>query len=72
MTATETQKMLTDDPDFVSLKRFDFSLKKVMDRYPEGCPDHVIASALLVNEDDVPALYEQVVTKLRNLMGVEL
>lgn len=64
--------MLTDDPDFVSLKRFDFSLKKVMDRYPEGCPDHVIASALLVSEEEVPILYEQVVTKLRNLMGVQL
>lgn len=72
MTLLETQKMLTDDPDFVSLKRFDFSLKKVMDRYPEGCPDHVIASALLVSEEEVPILYEQVVTKLRNLMGVQL
>ena len=72
MTTSELRRLLEEDPDFIYLKRFDYSLKKLLERYPDGCPDRIIANALLMTEDDIQALYEKIVIKLRNAMGVSL
>lgn len=71
MTSAEVRRLLETDPDFLHLKRFDFSMGKLLERYPEGVPDRIIAQALLMTEDDVEILYNQTVEKLRNLMGVK-
>lgn len=70
MTTDEVMGRLEIDPDFVYLKRFNYSLRKLMLRYPDGCPTKVIAQALLVTEEDVEQLYSSAVEKMRNLMGV--
>ena len=62
---------LADDEDFVNLKRFNFSLRETLKRYPEGVPDHLIAQALGIEEDAVSELYDDVVLHLRELMKVE-
>lgn len=62
--------MVENDPDFVNVRRFQYSLDKLKERYPEGAPDHVIAAALMITEDDVASIYEQVIVKLRELMKV--
>lgn len=72
MTIDEVKKMIAEDPDYVYLKRHGYSLAKVLERYPEGAPNHVIASALMLTEDDVEFHYQRIVHKLRNIMGVEL
>lgn len=61
---------LQDDEDYINLKRFNFSLKETLKRYPEGVPDHLIAQALGIEEEDVSELYEEVVLHLRDLMKV--
>ena len=71
MTLNETKTKIAEDPDFINLKRFDYSLAKLLERYPEGVPVRLIAGALLITEAEVEKLYQQVVVKLRNLMGVE-
>lgn len=71
MTSAEVKAKLDQDPDFVYLKRFDYSLKKVMLRYPEGCPTRVIAQALLMTEEDVEIMHKNIVSKLQTLMGVD-
>lgn len=71
MTTDQARKMLHEDPDFIALKRYDYSLKKLMERYPDGCPDRVIASALMITEDDVENMHQEIVLKLRAAMGVE-
>lgn len=63
-----TDNPIYTDPDFVALKRHDFSLKKVKERYPTGCPTHVIAQALEIPAESVEPLYEKIVEKLRSLM----
>lgn len=68
----EAKKLLETDKDFVNLKRFDYSLSKVIKRYPEGCPDRVIANALMMSEDEVEETFNKVLIKLRNLMKVKL
>jgi hypothetical protein len=71
MSVYEQKKRVSEDPDYVALKRFEFSLLKLIDRYPEGCPDKVIAQALLVSEEEVEELYQKAIARLRLIMGVE-
>lgn len=66
----EIRTLIQTDPNYVNLSRYSCDLKKVLDRYPDGCPDHVIANALGVKEEDVPGLYQTVVFKLRSLLNV--
>lgn len=61
--------LLNTDEDFIAIKRFDFSLSQLLERYPDGAPDSVIASALMIEEDEVALLYESIVDKLREIMG---
>jgi hypothetical protein len=70
MTTEEVQMKIQEDPNFVYLKRFEHSIDRLEVRYPDGCPDHVIAQALLITEDDVVSQYNAIVLKLRRLMGV--
>lgn len=70
MTTVEARKLLENKEDFVFLKRFEYSLAAVLERYPDGCPDRIVAAALLLTEDDVEELYQRTIIKLRNIMGV--
>lgn len=65
-------EMLHEDPSYIALKRFDYSITNLLDRYPSSCPDHVIAAALLISESDVEIEYQRIVLKLRGLMGVSI
>lgn len=62
---------LNTDPDFILLARFDNSLAKAMERYPDGAPDHVIARALGMTEPELERCYRSIVVKLRALTKVE-
>lgn len=72
MTTEEAIQRIQNDPDFVALKRFEYSLEKVMERFPEGAPDRTIAQALMISEDDVPRLYAEIVVRLREKLKVEI
>jgi hypothetical protein len=68
----EIKRKIATDPDFVALKRFGFSLKKVVERYPDGAPTKIVAQALLMEEAEVEEIYRRVVLKLREEMKVSL
>jgi len=59
------------DPEFVYLRRYEFSVTKLLERYPDGVPDHIIAAGLLLAEDDVERIYQDAVDKLRQHMKIE-
>jgi hypothetical protein len=61
---------INNDPNYIHIRRFEYSLSKLLERYPEGVPDKYIAQALDIEEEEVDALYEQTVQKLRKLMNV--
>ncbi len=65
-----SDKLHTNE-DFVYLKRFDYSIKKALERYPDGVPEHLIAQALGLEKEDVDELYQEVIEKLREIMKVE-
>lgn len=71
MKGTEARTRIVQDPDFVYLKRFNFSLAELIKRYPEGVPDRIIAAALMITDEDVEEIYQHIVVKLRDLMKVE-
>lgn len=72
MTSEDAKILLVTDPNFVYSKRFGYLIDNMINRYPDGCPVHVIANALLLTEDDVETMYRQIVQKLRALMGIDL
>lgn len=72
MATTQEQDMIHNVPDWINLKRFNNSLNEVVERYPDGCPDHVIAGGLMIDETEVDILYAQIVVKLRTFMNVVL
>jgi hypothetical protein len=69
---SEARKLILNDPNFVYLKRFDFSLNQLVERHPEGVPDRIIAAALMMTEEDVEDMYQSIVLKLRHAMKVDL
>lgn len=71
MTDEEARKKVHTLPDFVNSKRYDHSLQKLEERYPDGAPNKVIANVLMIEEEEVEPEFEKVVVKLRDKMGVE-
>lgn len=71
MIEEEARAKVKDDEDFVFSKRHEYSLLKLEERYPDGVPDNVIATVLMIPEDQVENEYDKVVEKMRGLMGVE-
>ncbi len=67
----EFQLRLLSDEDFIDLKRFNYSIREALVRYPEGLPDRLIAQGLHITEEQVAEDYRQVVLKLRSLMLVD-
>lgn len=71
MTSDDVLAKLEDDPNFINSKRFDFSLEKLQDRYPSGCPERVAAAALGMTEEQFKEFHAAVVQKLRFYMNVK-
>lgn len=71
MTKQELVKYkIENSPDWIAIKRFNYSLNKLLERYPDGVPDRIIAQALQINEEEVEIIYQKILSKLRNKMGV--
>lgn len=71
MTPEQVKQMIENDPDFIASKRYSYSLAKLLERYPDGCPDRVIATVLQMSEEEVEVLYQKIVYKLRHHMKVD-
>ena len=72
MTEEEARKKVQEDPGFIFSKRYEYSIDQLESRYPDGCPDNIIAHALMIGEESVEAEFNKIVIKMRTIMGVEL
>jgi hypothetical protein len=45
--------------------KYDFSLEKAMQHFPNGAPDRIIAKALDISLEEVQALYASILEKIR-------
>jgi hypothetical protein len=66
----EINNMVSNEDDFILLRRYGYSLQKLVDKYPDGCPDHIIATALGVDEAAVKERFSKIITCLRDRIGV--
>jgi tRNA A-37 threonylcarbamoyl transferase component Bud32 len=74
MTLDEARRRVESDPDFINIKRFDFSLAKCLEKYenkPDGVPLRIIAQALVMTEEEVEETLQNIIGKLREEMKVE-
>lgn len=71
LTDEQIKFLLETDPNFINSKRFGYSLKALAERYPDGAPDRIIASALSIPIVEVSAAYDRVVEKIQGLLKVE-
>jgi DNA-binding NarL/FixJ family response regulator len=65
MDEDQKRKLIREDVDFVCLKRYDFSLKRVLERFPDGASDRIIAQALGITEAEVQEAYGRIIQKLK-------
>jgi hypothetical protein len=65
MNSEEVRLLIENDPDWIAIKRFDFSLRRLLERYPEGVPSRIICQALCMDEAQVETLYQSVLQKLK-------
>lgn len=73
MKAKEDIKVrLHTDPDYICSKRFDCSVKALLERYPNGAPDRIISSSLMITEEDLQQKFNEIVQKLRRIMRINL
>lgn len=68
----KVKTLLGTDPDYIFSSKYGFSLKNVLVKYPNGCPNKIIASSLMIKEEDVEKLYATIVTKLQNHLKVKI
>jgi hypothetical protein len=71
MTPEEEIYMIENDPDYIASKRYGYSLALLLQRYPEGCPDRIIATVLQMSEQEVEIVYKKIIQKLQTLMKVD-
>lgn len=69
--APDVKNMLETNPDYIAIKRYKNSLTILENRYPDGAPDHIIAKALLISEEEVEKRYQEIVALLRQYVGVQ-
>jgi hypothetical protein len=62
---------IANEENFIAIKRFNYSLERMLERYPDGVPDRIIAQALLIKEEDVEELYQKIILKLKKGMKIE-
>jgi DNA-directed RNA polymerase specialized sigma subunit len=72
MTLEEIQDLLKKDKNFIYSKRFDYSIEKLLERYPEGAPLKTIAQVLLITEEEVEKLTKDAIMSLRKKMKVDV
>ncbi len=66
------RKKVNTDPDYVNSKKYQYSLKKFLNRHPDGVTDNIISYLLCVTTDEVKGIYNRAVKKLRQAMKVDV
>lgn len=64
----EKLRRVREEPDFVNLKKYDYSLAAARQAHPGGCSPAIRARALMMSEEEVARLFAAAVAKLRRNM----
>ena len=62
------KRKIENDPDYVHIKRFNYSLKRLLERYPDGVPERIMCQALQLTPEEMELLYKSILEKLKASM----
>lgn len=62
---------IQNKPNYIAIRRYGNDIRRLMKRYPNGAPDHIIATALMIDETQVDSIYDTIVEKMRGLMKAD-
>jgi hypothetical protein len=65
MTDDEIVRRLLSEEDFVFAPRYQNSLKALVEKYPDGVPDKIVAQALQIDVEEVPEAFARTVAKIK-------
>ena len=63
-------ELIATDKDFISSKKFNNSLELLLKRYPDGCPNYLIASCLMITEEEVEARYNNIIELIQDILDI--
>jgi|WetSurMetagenome_2_1015567.scaffolds.fasta_scaffold1018889_2 hypothetical protein len=66
----DNKEKILHEEDFVAIKRYNNSLTKLLERYPNGCPEHIVAQALEITDKEVEENYQRIIACIRSNIGV--
>ena len=66
----EKKKRINTEEDFIDYPKFKNSVKKLIEKYPDGVEDETIAKVLLMTEEEVNEIYLDSIEKIKNKLGV--
>lgn len=70
-TKEDIRELILHDEDFIHCPRLGNSLKKLIDKNPDGVEDDRIAKVLLMSEDEVKGIFAKALQKLRDAIGLD-
>lgn len=65
----ELQKKIANKEDFVYSPKHSNSLKKILDRHPEGISDEKIQKVLLLSKEEFAEVYANILSKIREFFN---
>jgi hypothetical protein len=68
----EIHKKIQEDEDFVHCPKFNNSLKKVINKNPDGLEDNKIADMLCVSIEEVSSIYNSAIEKIRQKLNIKV
>lgn len=66
----EKKRRILEEEDFIDHPKYVNSIKKLIEKYPDGVENDVIAKVLNITEDEVEQIYQSAVQKLKKNLGV--
>lgn len=70
MSEEPDNSLIQTDSDYINVRRYKNSLKVVELRYPNGCPDHIVAACLNMSEEQINEKYLGIILLIKKELGI--
>jgi hypothetical protein len=68
----DIRKKISEDEDFVHSPKFDNSVRKVINKNPNGLDDSKIADMLCIKVEEVELLFQSAIKKIRQKLKIKV
>lgn len=66
----EKKHKLTNEEDYIDCIKFNNSIKKLIEKNPEGVDDETIAKVLNITTEEVEKIYQSAIKKLQKSLKI--